>query len=81
MHTPQKETPTTGSNQTAGVQQNDLAIVRDIPCSINTSTPDYVRELAGPAAGQSGQFRFPACAPHLVATANEGGRFNAVGQA
>ena len=43
---PQKETPTTGSNQAAGVQQNDLAIVRDIPRSTNTSTPDYVRELA-----------------------------------
>jgi len=44
--TPQKETPTAGSNQAAGVQQNDLAIVRDIPCSINPSTPDYVREQA-----------------------------------
>lgn len=43
---PQKETPTTGSNQTAGVKQNDLAIVRDISPSINTSAPDYVRELA-----------------------------------
>lgn len=43
---PKKETPTTGSNQTAGVKQNDLAIVRDIPRSINPSAPDYVRELA-----------------------------------
>lgn len=44
MSPAEKETPTTGSNQTAGVKQNDLAIVSDIPPSINTA--DCLREQA-----------------------------------
>ena len=40
----QKETPTTGSNQAAGIQQNDLAIISDRALSI--STADYLRDQA-----------------------------------
>jgi len=46
QHT-QKETPTSGSNHTAGVhtQMHD-AIVHDGAASINTPAQDHVRELA-----------------------------------
>jgi|GEM_PF-2932896 len=58
---PQKETPTTGSNQTAGVKQNDLAIVSDISRSINSSAHDHVRELA-----QAGRARLLAKAANFA---------------
>jgi hypothetical protein len=47
QHTaPQKETPTTGSNQAAGESQNDSVIISGIPQSINPTANERVRELA-----------------------------------
>lgn len=47
MHAPQKETPTSGGNHTAGVNtHNTVAIVRDGMLPVNSSADDYVRELA-----------------------------------
>lgn len=40
----QKETPTTGSNQTAGESQNDRSIISDRARSIDTAS--YLREQA-----------------------------------
>lgn len=47
MTTPQKETPTGGSNHLAGVNtHNTGAIVRDGASPVNSSAAVYVRELA-----------------------------------
>ena len=47
MPTPQKETPTGGSNHGAGVNTYDTgAIVGDRTPSVNASADDYVRDLA-----------------------------------